>query len=67
MYRLERGLTLNAAAAQIGVSPDVLRRAELGEVTPHPGNAKKIADFYGHRVTDLWPITSAQSESGAAA
>lgn len=23
---------------------------------PRPDSAKKIADFYGHRVTDIWPL-----------
>jgi transcriptional regulator with XRE-family HTH domain len=54
--RLNRGLSLTAAAEQIEVPLNVLSRAEAGEGQPHPANAKKIADFYGHKVTDIWPL-----------
>jgi transcriptional regulator with XRE-family HTH domain len=53
--RLNRGLSLRAAAKAIGVSPSVLVRAEEG-VMPRPESAKQIADFYGYRVTDIWPL-----------
>lgn len=55
--RLNRGLTAEAAAKEMGVPPQVLKRAERGDtVMPHPRNAFKIADFYGYKVTDIWPI-----------
>lgn len=54
--RLNRGLSVSAAASQIGVSPTTLARAEDGAFTPRPANALKIAAFYGHRVTDVWPV-----------
>jgi transcriptional regulator with XRE-family HTH domain len=54
--RLNRGLSLREAADAIGVERRVLLRAELGTTTPHPGNGKKIADFYDKQVTDLWPL-----------
>lgn len=53
--RLNRGLTAAKAAEQIGVGKQLLLDAENG-ATPRPENAKLIADFYGHRVTDIWPV-----------
>lgn len=54
--RLNRGLSLPAASRDIGISRGTLRRAEAGEM-PSPASAKKIADFYGVRVTDIWPLS----------
>lgn len=54
--RLNLGLTQRQAAEQIGVDWKTLQRAENGESVPHPANAKTIADFYGVKVTDLWPV-----------
>jgi transcriptional regulator with XRE-family HTH domain len=53
--RLNRGLSLRAGAKRIGIGPDVLARAEEGNM-PRPDSALKIADFYGYKVTDIWPI-----------
>lgn len=54
--RLNRGLSLNAAATAMGVKPHVLRDAENLGTRPYPENGKLIADFYGVLVTDLWPV-----------
>ncbi|HYV17326.1 MAG TPA: helix-turn-helix transcriptional regulator [Conexibacter sp.] len=54
--RLNRGLTLKQAAARIGVSWKTLQRTEAGQSVPFPATALKIADFYGLRVTDIWPV-----------
>lgn len=62
--RLNRGLSVRAAAGKIGISPDVLTRAEQN-IMPRPESALKIADFYGYRVTDIWPVEA--SQPGAAA
>lgn len=53
--RFNRGLSLRAAAEEIGVSEDVLMRAE-GGTRPFPANAKRIADFYNVQPTDIWPV-----------
>ena len=53
--RQNQGLTLREAAARIGVDFTAIQRAELG-ARPFPANAKKIADFYGVQVTDIWPV-----------
>lgn len=55
--RLNRGLSMRAAAKAIGVSASVLTRAEEGTM-PRPESAKAIADFYGYKVTDVWPLNS---------
>lgn len=54
--RLNRGLSLSGAAKEIGVSPNTLNDAELGERGTHPSSRLKIAGFYGFQVTDVWPI-----------
>lgn len=61
--RLNRGLSVNDAAEVIGVPPHVVRTAESG-VQPRPETAKRFADFYGCRVTDIWPV---EAPEGAAA
>jgi transcriptional regulator with XRE-family HTH domain len=55
--RLDKGLTLREAAELIGVSWKTLQRTEAGLSRPFPGTAKRIADFYGVRVTDLMPAS----------
>lgn len=53
--RLNLGLTAKDAAKKIGIPDHVLRYAETtGQ--PRPATAKKIADFYGVKVTDIWPV-----------
>jgi transcriptional regulator with XRE-family HTH domain len=53
--RVNRGLSLPVASREIGISRGTLQRAEAGEM-PSPALAKKIADFYGVQVTDIWPL-----------
>jgi DNA-binding XRE family transcriptional regulator len=55
--RLNRGLTVNQAAAAIGIARGTLVALEEGDRI-HPANAKKIADFFGCKVTDLPPFAS---------
>ena len=54
--RLDRGLSARAAAGEIGLEQQTLLNAEKGAFTPRPENAKKIADFYGLKVTEIWPV-----------
>jgi transcriptional regulator with XRE-family HTH domain len=50
--RLNRGFSIRALAREIDVPEQAVRRVEADErITP--ANAKKIADFFGVRVTDL--------------
>lgn len=50
------GVSRSEAAERIGVSDDVLGRAERGEGV-HPKNAKAIADAYGLEVEDVRPVS----------
>lgn len=54
--RVNRGLTLNQAAKEIGVARATLQRVERG-VAVHPASAKKVADYYGVKAADLIPVT----------
>lgn len=53
--RLNKGLSINNAAKEIGIHPQVLSGAEK-RATPHPHHAKKIADYHGLQVTDIWRV-----------
>lgn len=53
--RLDKGLNIPQAAKAIGVTTDILQRAENG-AQPRPKAAKRIADFYELRVTEIWPV-----------
>lgn len=61
--RLNRGLSIREAAEAMGVGKNVLLRAEIDGGT-HPRHAKRIADFYGVRVTDIWPVEPLESSPG---
>lgn len=50
--RLDMGLTQRGAADAAEVPFQTIQRIEAG-LGAHPANAKKIADFYGVKVTDL--------------
>lgn len=65
--RVNRGIGVADAAKQMGVHVSILQRAESGENKPHPRNAFKIADFYGYRVTDVWPLPEETPEPEEAA
>lgn len=62
--RMNRGLSRTAAAKVIGVPSHVLRYAERGGC-PHLENAKVIADFYGVKVTDIWPAEPTRPKAAA--
>jgi transcriptional regulator with XRE-family HTH domain len=59
--RLNKGLSSRAAAEEMGVTQSILLRAESGEGV-RPVHAKRIADYYGVKVTDLWPIEDDAAE-----
>lgn len=56
--RLNRGLSPEDAAAEIGISRVTLQRAE-SDLPIQAAKAKLIADFYGVLVTDIWPVDEA--------
>jgi hypothetical protein len=53
--RLDRGLNLKQAGILTGVNWWVLRDAEQGRI-PQPANRRRIAEFYGVKPSDIWPI-----------
>lgn len=55
---VNRGLTRRAFARELGIAEHSLRRYEAG-LGIRPATAKKIADKYGLKVTDLLPIEDA--------
>lgn len=57
--RLNRGLTTTQVAGEVGCNRATIERAESGATVPRPATAKAIAEFYGHRVTDIWPVDPA--------
>lgn len=63
--RVNRGLSLERAAEQIGVSGETLRRAENGQTVPHAATAKQICDFYDFQVTDIWPVPDTENVAAA--
>lgn len=52
--RLNRGMSAEAIAAEIGIAPHVYRHTEKGG-RPTPANRLKIATYFGKSVTDIWP------------
>jgi transcriptional regulator with XRE-family HTH domain len=62
--RLNRGLTQEDAAREIGIARATLDRAERGE-SIQVAKAKRIADFYGVQVTDLWPVDAPERTAAA--
>jgi transcriptional regulator with XRE-family HTH domain len=54
--RVNRGLSIEAAALEMEIETATLRRAELGVSKPQARNAFRIAQFYGLKVTDIWPL-----------
>lgn len=51
--RLERGLSLRGAAAQVGVTKETLSDLERARRHPHPPTLAKIAKGYGVEISDL--------------
>lgn len=52
--RLNAGLTQRELSERTGVPYPTIQRLEAG-LGARPSNAKKIADFFGVKVTDLMP------------
>lgn len=53
--RLNAGMTQRELAAATGVPYPTVQRLEAG-LGARPANAKKVADHFGVRVTDLMPV-----------
>lgn len=64
--RFDRGLTLEQAADEIGIGADVLYRAERQGAVPRQPAPKRIADFYGLKPSDIWPVDDTNGQEAAA-
>lgn len=62
--RMNEGLSQRDLAAACGVSLTSIQRLEAGG-SVSPRNAKKVADYFGVRVTDLMPIADAPIKDAA--
>lgn len=51
-----RGLSVEGFAAEVGVSPDVIRNLEETGNRPRPENATKVARYFGMPTEELWPL-----------
>ena len=55
--RLNKGLSVRALADEVRVNPASVYYWERRHTPPRdPAVAKRIADFFGVKVTDLWPV-----------
>lgn len=52
VLRLNEGKSIRGLARELGINEHTLRRLETGEAV-HPSTAKKVADHFGVKVTDL--------------
>lgn len=64
--RMNKGLSRRQAADAIGIARATLIAAEEGR-SIHAGSAKAIADFYGCKVTDIWPVDEPNGDPAVAA
>lgn len=56
--RINSGHSIRGLAKELQIGEHAIRRLEAGEVV-HPATAKRVADFFGVRVTDLMPVERA--------
>lgn len=49
------GKSIDNFASAVGVSPDVIRNLEATGNRPRPGNAIKVASFFGLTPDEMWP------------
>lgn len=62
--RLNRGLSLTQLSERTGVPRNTIARMERG-AEPVPETKRKIAEFYGSAVTDLWPVDHDRGRTAA--
>lgn len=53
--RLNKGHSIRSLSDELNVHQHAIRRLEAGG-SVHPATAKKIADYYGVKVTDIMPL-----------
>ena len=55
-WRYDNGLSIAAAASEVGVAPSTWLAWEHGTRTPHASTAKRVADRIGLRPSEIWPV-----------
>lgn len=55
LTRFHRGLDLDRAAEELGISASYLSLIERRKAIPRAAIAKTIADYYGYSVAEIWP------------
>ncbi len=67
LARFHKGLDLATAATALDISVSYLSLIERRRAVPAAPIAKRIADFYGHDVADVWPdrVPTADREAAA--
>lgn len=63
--RFERGVTIETVSSSTGLSRHTVMRLESG-ASPQAPTAKAMADFYGCKVTELWPVEPPEPDEVAA-
>lgn len=53
--RFNAGLSAEKLGVETGVSGHTIRRLEAG-ATPTPAIAKRLADHFGLKPSDIWPV-----------
>lgn len=64
--RVNEGMSVQAFADQFGVAKQTVWSWEQDAFRPRPALAKEIADFFGCKVTDLFPIEDPNGHEVAA-
>jgi DNA-binding XRE family transcriptional regulator len=54
--RVNAGMSALELALLVGVTRQSIYSWEAGKSRPEPAKAKRVADHFGLKVTDLWPI-----------
>lgn len=63
--RLNRGLSLDALSEKTGIPKSTLARIENSGSLPSARTGFAIAEFYGCKVTDIWPVDREPTKEGA--
>jgi DNA-binding XRE family transcriptional regulator len=59
--RFDEGLTPEQLGEVCEVSGRTIRRLEEGSIRPTPSIAKKLADHFGVKPSDIWPLDSSKA------
>lgn len=57
ILRLRKGLSQTQLAEYAGINQATISRLERHQPMPHPSVAKKLADYFGREVDEIWDFT----------